>query len=355
MSVLSKLRCVEQIGGRLFRGAAVGALVVASAVLLSATTAAGQSGLRREKPLVPLPQSPLAPKNNPTTPEKAALGKQLFFDPRLSGDNTMSCASCHLPEKALADGLAKGKGHGGKALSRNTPSLLNAAFYSRYFWDGRAKSLEEQALGPIESPDEMNQDVGELEEELKAIPGYVKQFQAVFGSNVTRDGIARALAAFQRTLVSGPSPVDRYLAGDKNVLSDSARRGLELFTGEAGCVRCHKGPLLSDGEFYRLGVSSRDEGRAAVTGDPKDRGKFRTPSLRNVAQTAPYMHDGSQKSLFDVAMFYYRGVPTTTADGLPLDVQPLLGQSFSDMPDLVAFLEALSGEPPKITPPELPE
>jgi cytochrome c peroxidase len=305
--------------------------------------------------LAPLPQVALAPEVNPTTPEKTALGKQLFFDPRLSGDNSMSCASCHLPEKALADGLTKGKGRDGKPLARNTPSLLNVGFYSRYFWDGRAKSLEEQALAPLTSPEEMHQELDELEAELNAVPGYVEQFQAVFGSDVTRNGIAKALAAFQRTLVIGPSPLDRYLAGDKTVLSSSAQRGMELFTGAADCVRCHKGPLLSDGEFYRLGVASADEGLGAVTGKADDRGRFRTPSLRSVAHTGPYMHDGSQKTLTDVVTFYYRGVPTATADGLPLDVQPLLGQSYSEIPDIVAFLESLSGEPPKITPPELPK
>jgi cytochrome c peroxidase len=328
---------------------------LAALVLLSGTDSYGQSGSRKLKPLASLPEAARAPDDNPTTPEKAELGKQLFFDPRLSGDNTLSCASCHLPEKAFADGLPQGKGRGGKTLSRNTPSLLNVGFYSRYFWDGRAKSLEEQALGPIVSPDEMNQDIDELVDELNAVPSYTEQFQAVFGTHVTREGIAQALAAFQRTLVTGPSPLDRYLAGDTSALSESARRGMELFTGEADCVRCHKGPHLSDGEFYRLGLASRDQGLAAVTGKTEDRGRFRTPSLRNVADTAPYMHDGSQRSLADVVTFYYRGVPTATADGLPLHVQPLSGQSFSEIPDLVAFLESLSGEPPQISPPELPE
>jgi cytochrome c peroxidase len=200
----------------------------------------------------------------------------------------------------------------------------------------------------------MNQDLGELERELAAVPGYARQFRQVFGEEVGRDGIGKALAAFQRMLVSGPSPFDRHLAGDMEALSEEAKRGLELFDGPAGCVRCHKGPLLSDGEFYRLGVSTRDGGRLAVTGRKEDRGKFRTPSLRDVARTAPYMHDGSLKTLEDVVMFYYRGVPTRSANGLPLDVEPLLGQSFSEMADLVAFLESLSGDVPQVEPPELP-
>jgi cytochrome c peroxidase len=323
---------------------------VVSAVLVSS----GRTAPRSEKPLAPLPREAPAPEENPTTPAKVALGKQLFFDPRLSGDNTMSCATCHLPEKALADGLPLGKGRGGKSLARNTPSLLNTGFYDSYFWDGRAKSLEEQALGPIESPDEMNQDLDELEAELNAVPGYVEQFQEVFGEKPNREGIAKALAAFQRTLITGPSPFDRYLAGEKDALSYSAKRGLELFTGEADCVRCHRGPTLSDGKFYRLGVASDDEGRGAVTGEDEDRKKFRTPSLRNVAETGPYMHNGSLKTLTQVVEFYYRGVPSTTPDGLPLDIEPLVGQSFSDITELVAFLESLTGKPPEITPPELP-
>jgi cytochrome c peroxidase len=295
-----------------------------------------------------LPAEVPAPKDNPTTPEKVALGKQLFFDPRLSGDNTMSCATCHDPKKSFGDGLARGKGRGGKPLGRNVPSLLNAAFYSSYLWDGRSKSLEEQALAPIQSAEEMNQDLGELEKELNAIPGYVAPFQAVFGTKVTREGIAKALAAFQRTLVTKPSPFDRYLKGEKDALSDDARDGMRLFMGDAGCVQCHRGPLLSDGKFYRLGALRQDKGRGTVTGKREDDYKFRTPSLRNIAQTGPYMHDGSQDTLDEVVAYYYRNMPTG------LDVEPLLGRSFSEIPAIVAFLESLSGEAPKITPPELP-
>lgn len=324
---------------------------------LGATRAAAQqsgNAARTPAKIAPLPAQPKAPDDNPTTSRKVALGRQLFFDPRLSGDNTMSCATCHLPDKGLGDGLAKGKGHGGKTLARNTPTLLNVAFQPRLFWDGRAKTLEEQALGPIESPEEMHQDLAEMERELAAIPGYVTQFRDVFGTRPTKEAVARSLAAFERTLVTRPSPFDRYLAGDKDALSPSAENGYRLFIGDAGCIRCHHGPLLSDGEFYRLGVSSDDAGLAAVTGKSDDRGKLRTPTLRNVALTGPYMHDGSLKTLDDVVTFYYRGVPETSPDGLRLDVKPLVSQSFSEIPDLVAFLESLTGEAPKVTPPELP-
>jgi len=308
---------------------------------------------KSEKPMAPLPKTVPTPKDNSTTPEKVALGKQLFFDPRLSVDNKMSCATCHRPDKAFGDGLSLAKGAGGKTLKRNTPSLLNVGFYSTFHWDGRAKSLEEQALVPIQAADEMNQDLDHLEQQLNAVPGYAKQFQAVFGTKVTRDGIAKALAAFQRTLVTGPSPYDRYLGGKKTALSQAAKRGMELFFGDAGCSRCHSGPLLTDEKFYRLGVS-QDKGRGLVTGKMEDNYKFRTPSLRNVARTGPYMHDGSYNTLDDVLFFYFRGVPTSGPDGLPLDIESLQGIPFAEMSDMIVFLEALTGDEPKVDPPELP-
>jgi cytochrome c peroxidase len=300
-----------------------------------------------------LPPTAPSPTDNPATPEKIALGKQLFFDPRLSGDNSKSCASCHLPEKAFTDGLPRAKGSGGKELSRNTPTLLNAGFYSAYFWDGRAGSLEEQALFPIQSPDEMHQDLPVLEKELNAIPGYVAQFRAVFGSGATADNIAKSLSAFQRTLVSRNSPFDRYLAGDKSAISEEAQSGWELFRG-AGCIRCHSGPNFSDGKFYRLGTTFRDRGRGDITREKRDFYAFRTPGLRDVARTAPYMHDGSLETLAQVVEFYYRGAPIQSPDGLPLDIAPLLGQSYSEISALVAFLESLTGEPPEISKPTLP-
>lgn len=315
---------------------------------------AQQEEKQAAKRLLPLPASVPSPAENPTTREKVELGRQLFFDPRLSGDNQMSCATCHIPDKGFGDGLARAKGQGGKTLARNTQTVLNVGFFERYFWDGRAKTLEEQALGPIQSPVEMNQDLAELERELNAVAGYVEAFQRVFGTPVTRLGIAQALAAFQRTLVAKPSPFDRHLAGDRTALSMEAKQGLELFTGSAGCVRCHHGPLLSDNQFYRLGVEFQDEGLGAISGKKEDRGKFRTPSLRNIAQTAPYMHDGSRKTLFEVVEFYYRGIPTKRTAELPLDLEPLLDQSYSDISALVAFLESLTGSAPQVTPPILP-
>jgi cytochrome c peroxidase len=198
-------------------------------------------------------------------------------------------------------------------------------------------------------------DLGFLAELLGAIPDYISEFKAVFGTKPNRDTIAKALAAFQRTLVTGPSPFGRYLRGEEDALSVEAKQGLELFQGEAGCIECHHGVLLSDGKFYRLGVSHKDEGRAKVTGKKADRFRFRTPTLRNIAETGPYMHDGSQKTLGDVVTFYYRGIPDSGSDGLTPDTPALLGRSFSEIPYLIEFLKSMSGKVPEITPPKLPD
>lgn len=236
------------------------------------TAFAGQTAPGANAPPLAVP----SPSDNGTTPEKIDLGKLLFFDPRLSGDNQMSCATCHIPEKAFADGLKTAKGAGGKSLKRNTQSLLNVGLYTVYFWDGRASSLEQQALTPIAAADEMNQDPDELVRELSAVPGYAKQFQSAFGTGVNKDGIAQALAAFERTLVTRNSPFDLFLAGDKSALSEEGREGWQLFR-DAGCIRCHSGPALSDNKFYRLGVGYRDPGRGAITGDKQHLYAFRTP------------------------------------------------------------------------------
>ena len=289
-----------------------------------------------------LPEKAPSVDANPATAETVALGRELFFDKRLSSDNDMSCASCHIPDKAFADGLAKARGAQGRVLSRNTPSLWNLGAYQSYFWDGRAASLEEQALAPIQAADEMGQDLDELESELNGVPGYAARFRKVFGGPVTREGIARALAAYQRSLVTRDSDFDRYLAGDVSALSEDALAGWEIFQ-EAGCIRCHSGVHFTDNAFHRLGVSFDDEGRGAITGQAEDRYAFRTPGLRDVAKTAPYMHDGSLATLTEVVEFYYRSTPVRAPDGLPLSFEPLSYRSFSEIPLIVAFLNALSG------------
>ena len=330
----------------------LGTFIAILAVLLIVSTVCsdGRAESPEHPPLAPLPSA--ADRGAEFAPTKAMveLGRQLFFDPRLSGDNQMSCATCHDPAKAFGDGKARAIGADKKVLKRNTPTVLNVGFLSSFFWDGRAPTLEAQALMPIESPEEMNQKLGPLIHELNGIDGYVKQFRQVFGSPVTKDELARALAAYQRTLITPNAPFDRFLRGDKSALSKKAILGYRLFTGDAGCIRCHNGPMLSDGKFYRVGVDFVDRGREQVTGDRDDIYKFRTPSLRNVAKTGPYMHNGSLKTLDDVASFYYRGVPTSNPKGVELDVQPLADQSFSEIPAIVAFLESLTGEFPKVEP-----
>jgi cytochrome c peroxidase len=199
----------------------------------------------------------------------------------------------------------------------------------------------------------MNQDLTELEKELRAVPEYAAQFSTVFGAGVSRDGIAKALAAFQRTLVTRNSDFDRYLAGDESALSEEAREGWAVFQS-AGCARCHSGPGFSDQRFHRLGASYQDRGRGAITGDDQDLYAFRTPGLRDVEKTAPYMHDGSLRTLGEVVEFYYRSTAVRGPGGLPLAFEPLNNRSFSEIPLIVAFLRSLSGEPPGVSPPPLP-
>lgn len=296
------------------------------------------------------------PADNPQTAAKVALGHQLFFDPRLSADDTISCATCHDPETAWANHHPVDTGIGGRMGTRNSGTILDAAYMDFQFWDGRATTLEQQALGPIHNPVEMGETVEPVVAKLNAIEGYRAQFKAVFDSEVTAEGMAMAIAAFERTVLSGPSPFDRYMAGDKTAMSASAIRGLRVFNGKAGCRTCHTGPVFSDQSFHNLGVGmdrpNPDIGREAVTKDPKDRGKFKTPSLRNVALTWPYLHDGSARTLADVVEFYDRGgVPNPTLD---IFIGPI-GLSDGEKQDLVAFMEALTGTLPAIDRPTLPE
>jgi cytochrome c peroxidase len=297
----------------------------------------------------------VVPPDNPQTPEKVALGRQLFFDPRLSADETISCATCHDPAIAWANHDRVDTGIGGLKGTRNSGTVLDAAYMDFQFWDGRARSLEEQALGPIHNPVEMGETLERVVGKLNAIEGYRTQFQAVFGTDATPDGIAKAIAAFERTVLSGPSPVDRYMAGDKTAMSASAIRGLRVFNGKARCRTCHKGPMFSDQGFHNLGVGmdqpQPDIGRQAVTNDPRDRGAFKTPTLRNVALTAPYFHDGSARTLAEVIEFYDRGgVPNEALDIF----MTTLELTEEEQADLVAFLEALTGSLPEIERPELP-
>lgn len=295
------------------------------------------------------------PADNPQTKAKVQLGKQLYFDGRLSADGKISCATCHSPKTGWAGHDATDTGIGGQVGTRNSGTVLNSGYMKYQFWDGRAESLEEQALGPIHNPVEMGETLENVVRKLNAIPGYQRQFREVFGTDVTTNGIAQAIAAFERTIVSGASPYDRYVAGNKRALSPGAVRGLALFEGKAGCVACHGDPMFSDQNFHNLGIGANspkpDIGREAVTKNPNDRGKFKTPGLRNVAQTYPYMHDGKTPTLAAVVKFHNDGCgPNPNLDP---QVKPL-GLSVSEQADLVAFLESLTGPSPDVMPPKLP-
>jgi cytochrome c peroxidase len=296
-------------------------------------------------PPLGLPSVPFPADNSPTR-ERIDLGRQLFFDPSLSSNQSTSCASCHNPEHAFADNEVNSRGVDGKPGNRNTPSVINAAFQPYQFWDGRASSLEDQALLPLENPLEMGSSVSNIVDRLNQLPRYKDAFFRVFRSPVSRQNLAQALASFERTILSGGSAYDRYKAGNPTTLSQKAVEGMKLFQGKAHCQLCHQGYNFSDGLFHNLGVGwsesgFTDAGRSAVTGIVKDRGSFKTPTLRQVAQTAPYMHDGSIASLEDVVNFYDQGgKPNPHLDPL---IQPLrLTPQEKDA--LVEFLRALSGK-----------
>ena len=306
-------------------------------------------GLAFAQPLVPLPPVPPIPLSNLETPAKVALGKKLFFDPKLSVNGAISCAFCHMPKVGYADPKPFSIGVGGKRGGRNAPPVLNAAYMNLQFWDGRAGSLEEQALGPLTNPVEMaNPNTQAVVERLRKIPYYHQTFQDVFGGDVSSDSIAEAIAAYERTLVTPNSPYDKFLMGNKSALSSKQMKGLVLFKGKARCVLCHSGALLSDQVYHNLGVPQTgplpaDVGRYAVTHNPRDKGKFRTPSLRNIALTAPYMHDGVFKTLGQVVDFYNKGggrSPYATKDILLVP----LHLSITEKKELIAFLQALTGE-----------
>jgi len=295
------------------------------------------------------------PDNNPITAEKVTLGKLLYFDPRLSQDNTIACASCHDPFHGFTDPARTSKGVAGKLGGRNSPTVINRLFSKEQFWDGRAADLEDQAHGPLINPVEMAMPAHtDVVKSVKAIKGYSPYFQKAFGSGeVTMPRIAEAIAAYERTVLSGNSPFDRYMAGDKDALSGSAVRGMELFNGKANCKTCHTGFNFTDESYHNLGVgmdqATPDLGRYTITKAEADKGAFKTPTLRNINQTEPYMHDGSEVTLREVVEFYNRGGlknPWLSKEIKPLNLTP------AEVDDLVAFLDALTGEVTNAVPPQ---
>ncbi|HYF02888.1 MAG TPA: cytochrome c peroxidase [Patescibacteria group bacterium] len=284
------------------------------------------------------------PADNPITKEKVDLGAMLFFDPRLSNSNTMSCATCHDPNKGYSDGIPFFKGDHGIMGPRRTPTIINLAWNSTFFWDGRAESLEEQSLMPISADGEMRQDMVALKKELEEA-GYVPYFKKAFGSKavINNDYIARAIAAFERTLVSHNSPFDRYMSGDKKALTEAQIRGKKIFETKAECTTCHSGPNFTDGSFHNLGIDTQDEGRFKHVPVAVNKFAFKTPGLRDIEHRAPYFHNGSAKTLREVMEIYNRGGDASSVTQGNVEIKPL-GLTDQEMDDVVEFMKGLSGK-----------
>ncbi len=312
-------------------------------------------------------QAPTTPDDNPQTPEKVALGKQLYFDQRLSGDGSRSCYSCHLVENGLTDGLPTAIGAFGRQLNRSSPTLWNIAYHTQFYWDGRSDSLEGQARAAWTGGN-MGADADAVVETLNGIEGYRTQFEAVFGGPATPDNVVQAIAAFERdALYCGDTAYDRWRRGDASAISEEAMRGAELFTAGAGCATCHSGVLFTDMLFHNVGIGmdaeDPDLGRGGVTemdecsttSDEPCQGAFKTPTLRDVSKSAPYFHDGSVATLREAVEIMASGGILNPY----LDTDELQDRNLSDaqIDDLIAFLHALDCENGAriFSMPELPE
>jgi cytochrome c peroxidase len=293
------------------------------------------------------------PKDNPYTPEKAALGKKLYFDTRISVSSAQSCASCHSPSFGWADGLAVGVGHGMQKLGRHSPTIVNAAWGGIFMWDGRLATLEDQALGPIQSAGEMNMPLEQLMKRLAAIPEYKPLFLRVFpDEGVTPITLAKAVATYERTVVSERAPFDAWIEGDEKAISEEAKRGFAIFNGKAQCAACHEGWNFTNDGFQDIGLPSGDVGRATfVPGVIKMAHAFKTPGLREIARRAPYMHDGSLATLEEVVEHYDRGGVERPSRS---DLMRPLALTAQEKSDLVAFLKSLSSNLPPTAAPVLP-
>ena len=319
------------------------------------------------RPLGPLPEVSY-PEGNPYSDAKEELGEVLFFDPRISASGTLACASCHDPDLGWSDGRQRSFGHERRRGKRNSMSILNTAYYDHLFWDGRASSLEEQALTAIAGSAEMNMKLEKVTSRIDTVAEYRRRFEESFGdSEVTARRIAQAIATFERGITSRTSDFDRFLNGDVDAMTDRQIYGLHLFRTKAQCMNCHNGPLLSDDRFHNLGQShlgrpSQDLGRFLLTGDTADVGKFRTPSLRDVTYTAPYLHHGLIFRLREVLDMYNRGMPQV----IPKKEKdnPLMPEksrfleplhlSDEEVEALHDFLRAVSTRPRRVSAPDLP-
>jgi len=293
------------------------------------------------------------PADNPQSSLKIALGKKLYFDTRLSNDNTISCATCHDPAKGWSDEGPTSVGIKQQRGGRRAPPVSNAAYFPLQFWDGRAPSLEEQAKGPIENPVEMGNTHTEMLKTVDNIPGYVDEFETVFGTRVvTVDLVAKAIAAFERTVITTDSPFDRFVRGERDVLTEQEKQGLEIFNGKGHCTACHWGGHFSDGRFHNIGAplaagQPADSGRFVITKVPSDMGAFKTPTVRDAALRAPYLHNGLEKTLEDIVELYNLGGRTDDPNLDPLIVP--LGLNDTEKKALVAFMKrALTSLNPEV-------
>lgn len=298
-------------------------------------------------PKVPLGLPPFEwPANNPYSVDKVELGRLLYYDKRLSADESVACATCHSPQFAFTDGAPVSTGIKQQKGGRSAPTVINRAYSLAQFWDGRAASLEDQAKGPMANPIEMGNTHAAIVDKLKGIPGYRPLFAKAFGSEgIDIDRAAMAIASFERTVLSGNAPYDKYKRGDKKAMTPSQVRGMSVFIDKAKCDKCHEGANFTLNAYANLGVGSDkpdpDVGRFAVTKNPKDWGAFKTPTLREIEHTAPYMHDGSLKTLDEVVDFYNKGGIKNR--NLDENIKELK-LTDAEKQDLVAFMKALSGE-----------
>lgn len=304
-----------------------------------------------------LPPTPPAPKDNAPTPERVELGKKLFFDPRLSGDGTVSCASCHSPQHGWSDGRATGIGIRNQALGRASPTVVNTAYNSVQMWDGREPTLESQALGPMKASSEMDMDLNRLANWLSDSAEYRELFAKAYpGESIAPETVGKAIASFERTIISRNSPFDRWVQGDARAMTPQQIRGFKLFTGKANCEICHSAPNFTDNGFHNIGLASfgkdnPDMGRWMQRKVKSMQGAFKTPTLRDVEHTAPYFHDGSAATLEAALEHYNKGgeVKTNLSPNMkPLNLTP------AELVDLAAFLRALNSPPAHVAQPSLP-
>jgi cytochrome c peroxidase len=295
-----------------------------------------------------------APADNRPTTERVKLGKMLFFDPRISSSGEMSCATCHNPVLGWSDGLAVSLGNSTQRGKRATPPITDSAFNQFLMWDGRFHNLEDQAVAPMQSPGEMNGSMEVIVASLKSKPAYVAAFQRAYPEEgISQITVAKAMASFERTIVSNSSPFDAWVSGKENAISPAAKRGFQLFVGKAKCVLCHQPPFFTDDGFHNIGLRDEsDGGRFALVPVKVLQGSFKTPTLRNIARTAPYMHNGAYRTLAEVVEHYNRGGDAKTnldPNITPLDLTP------AEEHDLLEFLQALTSRPQTIVLPQLPD